>query len=451
MYRVLLLLTASLLLAACARHAPAPGGAPAPVPAPVAAVPSDPPSHLASRVRVAEQSVIPLTDGVLAAVDPSRRFQLGIDRLVREDFHRVRDRRLLVATNRLALDGDGIHTVEHLARARSPIVSRVVLVDDELPAPARSAALDSVFSEFPRIRVFQRPASNPAPTATMFDDIDLVVIDVAMRPGRFRPEAGFLGAMLAGASMRGIPVLVLDRPIASGARLLDGPTSAPELAGAPDAFFPVPAFHGLTPGELARLYNSYFGVGAELDVLALSGWRPADGFAPLWQAFDRAGVNPAAQLPEFEAYVPRDEGAVLLEAAAALMPRGVAAHVGEQGLTLVPTAGAAGFSDAWASLSGVAAACEPTTRSLAGVIEEAVRIVPADGFSPSTVAVAVWYVEGAADPGVLPGPGEPGPFANPFVFDAIRDRRQPLALRQAWSSTPLALEIESRRQRVLLY
>jgi uncharacterized protein YbbC (DUF1343 family) len=37
--------------------------------------------------------------------------------------------------------------------------------------------------------------------------------------------------------------------------------------------YPLPMRHGMTIGELARLFNDHFGIGADLEVVAMSGWR----------------------------------------------------------------------------------------------------------------------------------------------------------------------------------
>ena len=37
--------------------------------------------------------------------------------------------------------------------------------------------------------------------------------------------------------------------------------------------FPIPMRHGMTIGELARLFNEHFGIGAALDVVPMEGWR----------------------------------------------------------------------------------------------------------------------------------------------------------------------------------
>jgi uncharacterized protein YbbC (DUF1343 family) len=37
--------------------------------------------------------------------------------------------------------------------------------------------------------------------------------------------------------------------------------------------YPIPMRHGMTVGELARLFNEHFGIGADLDVMPMTGWR----------------------------------------------------------------------------------------------------------------------------------------------------------------------------------
>ena len=37
--------------------------------------------------------------------------------------------------------------------------------------------------------------------------------------------------------------------------------------------YPIPMRHGLTIGEAARLFNEHFGIGADLEVVAMEGWR----------------------------------------------------------------------------------------------------------------------------------------------------------------------------------
>jgi uncharacterized protein YbbC (DUF1343 family) len=67
-------------------------------------------------------------------------------------------------------------------------------------------------------------------------------------------------------------VIVCDRPNPIGGQAVEGPM----LVAGYESFvglFQVPMRHGMTIGELARLFNERFGIGAELDVVPLEGWR----------------------------------------------------------------------------------------------------------------------------------------------------------------------------------
>jgi uncharacterized protein YbbC (DUF1343 family) len=69
----------------------------------------------------------------------------------------------------------------------------------------------------------------------------------------------------------GIQVIVCDRPNPIGGIEIEGITLEPgneSFVG----LFPIPTRHGLTMGELARLFNEEFGIGADLEVVEMEGW-----------------------------------------------------------------------------------------------------------------------------------------------------------------------------------
>ena len=65
---------------------------------------------------------------------------------------------------------------------------------------------------------------------------------------------------------------VLDRPNPIGGVRVEGPVLQPEYASFIGEF-PIPVRHGMTLGELARLFNQEFGIGAELHVVPVKGWQ----------------------------------------------------------------------------------------------------------------------------------------------------------------------------------
>src|SRR4029077_16305823 len=85
--------------------------------------------------------------------------------------------------------------------------------------------------------------------------------------------------------------VVLDRPNPLGGLAVEGPvrdTGRESFV----AYHTLPVRHGLTVGELARLFNAERKIGADLEVVRLEGWRRGD-------FYDRTGlawVNPSPNL-----------------------------------------------------------------------------------------------------------------------------------------------------------
>jgi uncharacterized protein YbbC (DUF1343 family) len=69
-----------------------------------------------------------------------------------------------------------------------------------------------------------------------------------------------------------VKAIVCDRPNPIGASDVEGPM----LVRGYESFvgqYPIPMRHGMTIGELAQLFNAEFGIGADLEVIAMDGWR----------------------------------------------------------------------------------------------------------------------------------------------------------------------------------
>jgi uncharacterized protein YbbC (DUF1343 family) len=87
-------------------------------------------------------------------------------------------------------------------------------------------------------------------------------------------------------------VIVLDRPNPIGGVLVEGPALDEGFRGFTGYLPAMPIRHGMTMGELARLFNSEAGIGADLDVVAMRGWR-----REVW--FDGTGlawINPSPNM-----------------------------------------------------------------------------------------------------------------------------------------------------------
>jgi uncharacterized protein YbbC (DUF1343 family) len=106
----------------------------------------------------------------------------------------------------------------------------------------------------------------------MLRGLDVIVVDMQDVGARFYTYAATLSLVMEAAAELPIPVVVLDRANPVGGTRVEGPLLDPEFASFVGPH-PTPIRHGLTLGELARLFHAEFGVGAPPQVVAVSGWN----------------------------------------------------------------------------------------------------------------------------------------------------------------------------------
>lgn len=116
------------------------------------------------------------------------------------------------------------------------------------------------------------------PTPEMLAPIDVLLVDLQDVGTRVYTFIYTLSYCLEAAAATGRRVLVLDRPNPINGRDLEGNLLEPEWASFVGRF-PIPMRHGMTLGEIARLFNAHFDLGAILDVVPMHGWRRSMWFA----------------------------------------------------------------------------------------------------------------------------------------------------------------------------
>jgi uncharacterized protein YbbC (DUF1343 family) len=126
--------------------------------------------------------------------------------------------------------------------------------------------------EIRRVPVYSLYSETRGPTSEMLRDLDVLVIDLQDVGVRIYTYIYTMANCLKAARRHGLKVIVCDRPNPIGGTAVEGPVLVPgneSFVG----MYPIPMRHGLTIGELARLFNEHFGIGANLEVVAMEGWR----------------------------------------------------------------------------------------------------------------------------------------------------------------------------------
>ena len=133
------------------------------------------------------------------------------------------------------------------------------------------------------------------PTAEMLRGIDLLLFDIQDVGTRVYTYIWTMALAMQAAARHGVPFVVLDRPNPIAGLAVEGPVLDRRFESFV-GLYPIPVRHGMTAGELARLFNTEYGIGADLTVVSAQGWR-----RELW--FDQTGlpwIMPSPNMPTLE-------------------------------------------------------------------------------------------------------------------------------------------------------
>jgi uncharacterized protein YbbC (DUF1343 family)/CubicO group peptidase (beta-lactamase class C family) len=210
----------------------------------------------------------------------------GIDVLEETNFlalHPARGsapRSIGLLTNQTGVDSEGRRTVDVLANV--PGISLDVIFSPEHGVAGTLDTTDVKNTKDPPtgIAVYSVYGAKDAqrrPSIDVLKRLDAVVIDLADAGVRFYTYETTLGFFLEAAAKAEIEVIILDRPNPITGSFVQGPVSDEGRENFTD-YFPEPPRHGMTMGELGKMFNGERRIGARLQVVAMQGWQPGDWF-----------------------------------------------------------------------------------------------------------------------------------------------------------------------------
>ena len=158
-----------------------------------------------------------------------------------------------------------------------------------------------------RVPIYSLYSETREPTTEMLRDVDVLIVDLQDVGTRVYTYIYTMANCMRAAARHGVQVVVCDRPNPIGGVAVEGATLDPKFSSFVGQF-PIPLRHGMTIGELARLFNQEFGLNASLEVVPLDGWQRTMYFdethlpwiipSPNLPTLDSAIVYPGAVLFE---------------------------------------------------------------------------------------------------------------------------------------------------------
>ncbi len=110
------------------------------------------------------------------------------------------------------------------------------------------------------------------PTAAMLSGVDVLLFDIQDVGSRAYTYISTMAYAMQSARAYDKEFWVLDRPNPAGGATVEGPVLEPAYESF-IGLYPIAMRHSMTVGELAKLFNEHFGIGAKLRVVKMNGWR----------------------------------------------------------------------------------------------------------------------------------------------------------------------------------
>ena len=215
----------------------------------------------------------------------------GIDVLRADGFAALRGKRVGLITNHTGRARDGATTIDLLHGAKD--VKLVALFSPEHGIRGiLDAKVPSEKDEKTGLVIHSLYGETRRPTDEMLQGVDVLVLDLQDIGARFYTYMTTMAYVMEEAAKKKIGVVVLDRANPINGFAIEGPALDKGSTGFTGYFPSMPIRHGMTLGELAKLFNAENKIGADLTVVPLKNWRRD-------QWFDSTGlpwINPSPNM-----------------------------------------------------------------------------------------------------------------------------------------------------------
>ncbi len=196
----------------------------------------------------------------------------GIDVLARQQFAPLRGLRVGLITNHTGHDRARRSTIDLLKAAPGVELAALFSPEHGIRGHLDDKVGDSV-DERTGLPIYSLYGDTRAPRPEHLVGLDALVFDIQDIGCRFYTYVSTMGLAMEAAARAGKKFFVLDRINPIGGRAIEGPVH--RGASTFVAFHALPLRHGMTVGELARLFNAERGWNCDLTVIPIEGWSRA--------------------------------------------------------------------------------------------------------------------------------------------------------------------------------
>ncbi|MGI9455590.1 MAG: exo-beta-N-acetylmuramidase NamZ domain-containing protein, partial [Aeoliella sp.] len=216
---------------------------------------------------------------------------LGIDVLERDKYRVLQNRRVGLITNHTGLNRRGIRTIDLLHASHQVELVSIFSPEHGLQGKLDVSEIADTRDEATNLPVRSLYGKMRRPEPEHLEGLDTLVFDIQDIGTRFYTYMSTMGLAMEAAAEHGLRFVVLDRPNPIGGMLVEGPLLDPgkeSFVG----YHPISVRHGMTIGELARMFREERGLELDLQVVPIEHWRRQD----YWDATGLVWTNPSPNM-----------------------------------------------------------------------------------------------------------------------------------------------------------
>jgi uncharacterized protein YbbC (DUF1343 family) len=204
---------------------------------------------------------------------PRAAVTLGDEVFLSSAWHDLHGRCVGIITNQTGVTSHLINIVDAIKANPDICVKAIYSPEHGLRGDRPAGAyVSSYIDERSGLPVYSLYGSQKHPTAAMLAGVDVLLFDIQDVGARPYTYVSTMAYAMQAAAQFGKAIWVLDRPNPIGGDTVEGPVLDPAFKSF-IGLYPIAMRHGMTVGELARMFNDAFGIHAELHVVAMRGWK----------------------------------------------------------------------------------------------------------------------------------------------------------------------------------
>lgn len=226
--------------------------------------------------------------------------KLGLEKVLDEELHLLKNLRVGLICNQASVDHRFRHAADLFFENADINLTTLFGPQHGIRSDVQDNMIETLHTTDREtgLPVYSLYSETREPTAEMLANVDALVFDLQDVGCRVYTFIYTMANAMKACAELGKKMIVLDRP---------NPINGIEVEGSllekgHESFvgmFPIPMRHGLTSGELAKLFNAEFSINCELEVVTMDEWSRED----FYDETDAPWVMPSPNMPTVDTTV----------------------------------------------------------------------------------------------------------------------------------------------------